>query len=70
MDLVPSYILAKQVSRNISSARKVFKFLKFIDEYRSFVDLLKKGYSTDEKSKEAQAKTEKYGTIEIDVENI
>ena len=43
LDLVPTYILAKKVSHNISSARKVFKFLKFIDEYRSLVELIKKG---------------------------
>ena len=50
LDLVPTYIFARKVRKNISSARKVFKFLKFIDEYRSLVELIKKGPSSGEKT--------------------
>jgi len=32
--------MAKKVRKNISSARKIFKFLKFIDEYRSLMNLI------------------------------
>ena len=34
-------IVSKRVQENISSGRKVFKFLKFVDEMKSIVDLLK-----------------------------
>jgi len=32
--------MAKIVKKNMSSGRKVFKFLKFIDEYKGIMDML------------------------------
>ena len=40
MNGVPNVIVAKKVVKNISSGRKVFKFLKFIDEIKRISDLL------------------------------
>lgn len=36
-------IIAKKVVKNISSGRKVFKFLKFIDEVKNISDLILEG---------------------------
>lgn len=33
-------IIAKKVAKNISSGRKVFKFLKFVDEIKNISDIL------------------------------
>ena len=38
---INSVIVSKRVVENISSGRKVFKFLKFIDEIKSITDLLR-----------------------------
>ena len=65
LDLVPTYIFAKKVRQNISSARKVFKFLRFIDEYRALVDLLKKGKKA-KKGESGEEKGKKIGAIEIE----
>lgn len=35
-------IVSRRVIENISSGRKVFKFLKFVDEIKSIIDLLRK----------------------------
>lgn len=43
MDLIYTVRAAKLVKDNISSGRKVFKFLKFIDEYNAFIELFAKG---------------------------
>lgn len=40
---IQSVVVAKGVVDNISSGRKVFKFLKSVDEVKSFVQTLKKG---------------------------
>lgn len=40
MDLIHSVRVANIVKSNISSGRKCFKFLKFIDEYNILVELL------------------------------
>ena len=42
MGIIDSVRKAKIVKTNISSGRKVFKFLKFIDEYRILRALIKK----------------------------
>lgn len=42
MKEIHSVTVAKGVVDNISSGRKVFKFLKSIDEVKSFVELIKK----------------------------
>ena len=41
MNEINSVIVSKRVQENISSGRKVFKFLKFVDEMKSIVDLLR-----------------------------
>jgi hypothetical protein len=52
MDGIESVRVAKIVKKNMSSGRKVFKLLKFIDEYNSFVDLLfQDSADTENKSK-------------------
>ncbi len=38
---IPSVIVGKRVINNISSGRKVFKFLKFVDEIKLIVDILR-----------------------------
>jgi hypothetical protein len=38
---ISSVIVSKRVAENISSGRKVFKFLKFIDEMKSLTDLIR-----------------------------
>jgi hypothetical protein len=43
MDLIYTVRAAKLVKDNISSGRKCFKFLKFIDEYNAFIELFAKG---------------------------
>lgn len=44
MNEINSVIVGKRVVNNISSGRKAFKFLKFVDEIKNIVDLLgKKG---------------------------
>lgn len=40
MDLIHSVRVANIVKSNISSGRKCFKFLKFIDEYNMLLELL------------------------------
>jgi uncharacterized protein YtpQ (UPF0354 family) len=40
MKQVNSVEIAKRVVKNISSARKVFKFLRFVDEIKNISDLL------------------------------
>ena len=40
-DLIPSVRFAKQIRHNISTSRSVFKFLKWVDEYRAIRDLIK-----------------------------
>lgn len=40
MNGVASVIVGKKVVKNISSGRKVFKFLRFVDEVKSIVDIL------------------------------
>ena len=40
MNGVPSVLIGKKVVKNVSSGRKVFKFLKFIDEIKNIADLL------------------------------
>lgn len=42
MNEISSVIVAKRVFDNISSGRKVFKFLKFVDESKNIVDLMDK----------------------------
>jgi Peroxisomal biogenesis factor 11 (PEX11) len=37
---VPSVEVGRKVVKNISSARKVFKFLRFVDEIKNIADLL------------------------------
>lgn len=39
MDEIPSVIVGKRVIGNISSGRKVFKFLKFVDEIKNIIDI-------------------------------
>lgn len=43
MNGVKSVIIAKKVVKNISSGRKVFKFLRFVDEVKNISDLLFEG---------------------------
>ena len=50
MDLIHSVRVANIVKSNISSGRKCFKFLKFIDEYNMLIELLSQN-SEKEKSK-------------------
>jgi len=38
--MVPSVEVGRKVVKNISSARKVFKFLRFVDEIKNIADLL------------------------------
>ena len=40
MNGVPSVIVARKVVKNISSGRKVFKFLRFVDEIKHIVDII------------------------------
>ena len=40
MNGVPSVLIGKKVVKNVSSGRKVFKFLKFVDEVKNISDLL------------------------------
>lgn len=57
-DAIESVRVAKIVKKNLSSGRKVFKLLKFIDEYNSFVDLLfKDSTEADPKSKASRRST-------------
>jgi hypothetical protein len=42
MDEIHSVIVAKGVVFNISSGRKVFKFLKSVDEVKSIIEILRK----------------------------
>ncbi len=37
---MPSVEVGRKVVKNISSARKVFKFLRFVDEIKNIADLL------------------------------
>ncbi len=39
---IDSVIIGKNVVDNISSGRKVFKFLKFVDEIKNIIDLVEK----------------------------
>lgn len=41
MNEIHSVIVSKKVVKNISSGRKVFKFLKFVDEIKNISDLIK-----------------------------
>ena len=52
MGIIDSVRKAKIVKTNISSGRKVFKFLKFIDEYTMLKLLIKKEYKVKEKKTE------------------
>ncbi len=40
MDKVVSVNVGRKVVKNISSARKVFKFLRFVDEIKNIADLM------------------------------
>ena len=42
MNLIKNVRVANQMIQNISSGRKVFKFMKFIDEYKAFMQLIQK----------------------------
>ena len=42
MNLIKNVRIANQMIQNISSGRKVFKFMKFIDEYKAFMQLIQK----------------------------
>ena len=53
MGIIDSVRKAKIVKTNISSGRKVFKFLKFIDEYTMLRLLIKKEYKAKEKKAES-----------------
>lgn len=37
---IQSVLIAKKVVKNISSGRKVFKFLRFVDEIKNISDLM------------------------------
>ena len=52
LGIIDSVRKAKIVKTNISSGRKVFKFLKFIDEYTILKLLIKKEYKAQEKKME------------------
>ena len=43
MNGIQSVIIGKKVVKNISSGRKVFKFLKFIDEVKNISELVHDG---------------------------
>jgi len=53
MGIIDSVRKAKIVKRNISSGRKVFKFLKFIDEYNMLKLLVRKQLKEKEKKTES-----------------
>ena len=38
---IQSVIVSKKVVKNISSGRKVFKFLRFVDEIKNIIDILR-----------------------------
>ena len=40
MNAVPSVVVSKKVVKSISSGRKLFKFLRFVDEVKHIADLL------------------------------
>ncbi len=42
MNEIDSVITSKNVVENISSGRKVFKFLKFVDDIKNIIDLVEK----------------------------
>lgn len=42
MNEINSVLIGKRVVDQISSGRKVFKFLKFVDELKAIVELLRK----------------------------
>jgi len=59
--------MAKKVRKNISSARKIFKFLKFIDEYRGLMNLIYQEKEKKEGKEEKEDKEEKDNKNELNL---
>lgn len=65
-NLIESVRVAKIVKSNISSGRKVFKFLKFVDEYEVLSELLDKFQQRFSPSESKENK--KDGPLELTVD--